>query len=446
MAVNNSCKTRFAPSPTGSLHIGGARTALFNWLWAKHNDGDFFLRFEDTDRARSFDIYKEQIKKDLEWLGLTWNENVVSQSQRLERYNEVREDLYREGKIYPCFCSQNTLIRCGCPAINSSDKEERMKHESHCWRLFVDSNQSTTFQDALHGEVTISHDNFGDIVLFRSDGWPTYLFTVVVDDHDMEITDVIRGEEHLSNVPKQLLVYEALAWTPPRWAHIPMILDCDRQKLSKRKGAMGIAEYRDAGWQPEAILAYLATLSWSYAPADRILFPEELAALFNLTHVALAAPVHDEGRLRHFGKMAMSHQKNEQDIELLIQNFFPSLSTEAKCELKSEIIPECASFSDFEQELQSLLNAPIIQEFEGEKPSWFDDIFASFGEIQESDWNSENIKSLFKAIMKKKDVKGFQFYHPLRLALSGKEKGIPLPLLCAVIGKQESLARLKRFL
>ena len=404
------------------------------------------MRFEDTDRARSLEVYKEQIKTDLEWLGLNWNENVVSQSQRLDRYNQVREDLHREGKIYPCFCSQNTVLRCDCPTISASDKEERMKHESHCWRLFVDSKGSTTFKDALHGDVTISHDNFGDIVLFRSDGWPTYLFAVVVDDHDMAITDVIRGEEHLSNVPKQLLIYEALGWTPPRWVHIPMILDYERQKLSKRTGAMGISEYREAGWLPEAISAYLATLSWSQAPTDRILSPEQLAGLFDLTHVALAAPVHDEGRLRYFGKMSMNNPKNEPALQLFIAQVFPSISSETKRDLKEEIIPECANFSDFQNEVQSLLNAPLVSIFEGDSPSWFPIVVDALQEIEDCDWNSENVKSVFKSTMKKNDVKGFQFYHPLRLALSGTEKGIPLPLLCAVIGKEESLARLQRFL
>ena len=449
MVINGKCRTRFAPSPTGVLHIGGARTALFNWLWAKHNGGKFFLRFEDTDRERSSDEYKKAIQEDLAWLGLHWNEPVVSQSDRLERYREIRDQLILSDSIYPCFCPQSDAAqtgsndRCACFSLERQRRQEQLEAGlAHCWRFIVDSKEMSHFQDYLRGEISISNDNFGDFVIFRSDGWPTYLLTVVVDDHDMEITQVIRGEEHLSNVPKQQLIYSALGWSAPEWVHIPMVLDLNRQKLSKRTGALGIGEYRKNGWAPEAIIAYMGTLSWSHAPGDRIVSLDELAGMFDLKEVALASPVHDPGRLHHFGVLALGKVDREPlrdyvgsklkaqpgDIELLLD----------------ELLPGCANEGEFKEAIDFLCMPPIQFPFEGSVPEWFQSMIETLRQFPSEEWTVESLKIKIKGLPKEYGVKAPLFYHPMRIALTGRADGLPVPLLCALLSQEETIRRLEK--
>ena len=449
MDINGTCRTRFAPSPTGVLHIGGARTALFNWLWAKHSGGKFFLRFEDTDRERSSDAYKEEIKKDLSWLGLQWDEPIISQSDRLERYDEIRDQLILSNSIYPCFCSQSEAVkavsheRCACFSLDQQHRQEQIQAgKAHCWRFIVNSKEATSFHDSLRGEISISNDNFGDFVIFRSDGWPTYLLTVVVDDHDMEITHVIRGEEHLSNVPKQQLIYRAMGWTTPEWVHIPMVLDLNHQKLSKRTGALGIGEYRKIGWAPEALVAYMATLSWSQAPGDRIASLNELAKIFDLKGVALASPVHDPARLYHFGVLALGKADREPlrayavlklkappgDIELLLD----------------ELLPGCANEGQVKEVIDFLSTPPIGAPFEGGVPEWFASMIETLRQFSPEEWTVENLKLKIKGLPKEYGVKAPLFYHPMRVALTGKAEGLPIPLLCALLSQKETIRRLEK--
>lgn len=406
------------------------------------------MRFEDTDRERSHDEYKGAMRDDLAWLGLRWDEPVISQSERLERYAQIREQLALSGRIYPCFCPQSgaesseTKGRCACFSLSQSQRREQTDAGlAHCWRLVVDSSESSRFTDSLRGEITISNDNFGDFVVFRSDGWPTYLLAVVVDDHDMEITQVIRGEEHLSNVPKQLLVYNALGWTAPEWVHIPMVLDLSRQKLSKRTGALGIGEYRKEGWAPEALTAYMGTLSWSRAPSDRIASPDELARIFNLNEVALASPVHDPARLRHFGTLALINSGAKS-----LRDSVSSRTAAQPCDIDlliGEILPGCASEGEFKEAIDSLCTLPEPPLFEGGIPHWFPKAIEALRQFPAGEWDAASLKMRIKGLPKEYGVKAPHFYHPLRAALTGREEGLPIPLLCAFFGMEETINRLE---
>lgn len=261
-------RVRFAPSPTGYLHVGGGRTALFNWLYARHHGGTFILRIEDTDRTRSTDEAIEQIFASLRWLGLDWDE-VYRQTDRFDRHREVASELKRRGAAYEA--------------------------DGALW-FRVPREGSTTVPDLLAGEVTVQHTELKDLVILRSDATPTYNFACVVDDHDMGITHVIRGAEHLNNTPKQLLIYQALGWRPPRFAHVPLILGPDRSKLSKRHGAGSVLDYDQRGILPEALVNFLARLGWSHGDQE-IFSREELVALFDLPGVNTSAAVFDDEKL-----------------------------------------------------------------------------------------------------------------------------------------------------
>ncbi len=261
-------RVRFAPSPTGYLHVGGGRTALFNWLYARHHGGTFILRIEDTDRTRSTGEAIEQIFASLRWLGLDWDE-VYRQTDRFDRHREVAADLVRQGAAY--------------------------ESDGAVW-FRVPPHGVTTIPDLLAGDVTVQHTELKDYVILRSDTTPTYNFACVVDDHDMGITHVIRGAEHLNNSPKQLLIYHVLGWSPPQFAHVPLILGPDRSKLSKRHGAGSVLDYDERGILPEALVNFLARLGWSHGDQE-VFSREELVALFDLPGVNTSAAVFDDEKL-----------------------------------------------------------------------------------------------------------------------------------------------------
>lgn len=261
-------RVRFAPSPTGYLHVGGCRTALFNWLFARHHGGTFILRIEDTDRTRSTDEAIEQIFASLRWLGLDWDE-VYRQTDRFDRHREVAAELLRRGAVYEA--------------------------EGALW-FRVPQEGATIVPDLLAGDVTVQHTELKDLVILRSDATPIYNFACVVDDHDMGITHVIRGAEHLNNSPKQILIYQALGWTPPLFAHVPLILGPDRTKLSKRHGAGSVLDYDQRGILPEALVNFLARLGWSHGDQE-VFARDELVALFDLPGVNTSAAVFDDEKL-----------------------------------------------------------------------------------------------------------------------------------------------------
>ena len=300
---------RFAPSPTGQLHIGGVRTALFNYAFAKKFKGSFLLRIEDTDKARSKDKYTEQILESLSWLGLEFDDEPLKQSSRFDRYKEVINHLIDTGNAYRCFASNEELehIRQQSgsylyPRIwRDRSKEEvdakLLNKDEHTIRMRIPVEGDISFKDLVYGKINTKFSELDDFIIARSDGSPTYNLTVVVDDNDMNISHVIRGEDHISNTPKQMLIYKALGWTIPKFGHLPMILGSDGKRLSKRHGAKGTSEYKDLGYLPDTLINYLALLGWNPGNNDEIFDFNYLQENFSLDKVNKKSAVFDTTKL-----------------------------------------------------------------------------------------------------------------------------------------------------
>ena len=332
-------RVRFAPSPTGHLHVGNARTALFNWLLARGQNGTFILRIEDTDLERSTRESEQAILDDLRWMGLQWDEGVEAggaygpyrQTERMQSYVDHTNRLLAEGKGYYCFCSAETLeahrksqLAAGLPPKYAGtcrnippDEAKRRKEsgEAAVVRLRVPEGRDVTFNDVVRGEVTFHTDVIGDPVLVRSDGIPAYNFAVVIDDALMKVTHVIRGEDHISNTPRQILLYEAYGYQPPTFAHLSLVMGPDHAPLSKRHGATSVKEFREKGYLPEALVNYLALIGWSPGQNEELLPADELARRFRLENVAHSAGVFDEDKLawanRHYLKVMRSRSTGD---------------------------------------------------------------------------------------------------------------------------------------
>jgi glutamyl-tRNA synthetase len=319
---------RFAPSPTGYLHIGGARTALFNWLYAKHCGGRFLLRIEDTDRARSTEAATHAIIDGLHWLGLDWDGEVVHQFARAGRHAELARQLLAEGRAYYCYASQAELAAmreaaraAGKPLRYDGRWRDRDPADAPAGvppviRLKAPTSGETTIQDLVQGEVRVSNEQLDDMVLLRADGTPTYMLSVVVDDHDMEITHVIRGDDHLTNAFRQYQLYRAFDWAVPEFAHIPLIHGPDGAKLSKRHGALGVDAYRDRGYLPEALRNYLLRLGWAHGD-EEIISTEQAIAWFDIKDVGRSAARFDFAKLDSVNAHYLRESPNARLVELL---------------------------------------------------------------------------------------------------------------------------------
>jgi len=306
--MNEQIRVRFAPSPTGYLHVGGARTALFNWLFARHHGGKFILRIEDTDFARSSEEMVEGILQGLRWLGLSWDEGPFYQSERLDRYRAFAAKLLDTGHAYRCFCGieegrknvQEEPRAHKCSSLSVEESARRAAAGEPFAIRFRIPDGRTAFKDKVMGEIEVAHAILEDFVLLRSDGIPTYHLSVVVDDMDMDITHVIRGADHISNTPKQILLYRAAGRAVPEFAHLPLILGPDKQRLSKRHGATSVMAYAEEGYQPEAFFNFLSLLGWSPGGDREILSRDELIALFSLEGVGKANAVFGVDKLDWF--------------------------------------------------------------------------------------------------------------------------------------------------
>ena len=465
MSTAAKVRVRFAPSPTGQLHVGNARTALFNWLFARQAGGVMVLRIEDTDVARSEARFEEQLLDDLKWLGIDWDEGPdvggahapYRQSDRLELYREHAERLVREGKAYPCFCSQEELerdreraLQHQQPPIYSGkcrvlDPEEsqrrRASGEAAAIRLRIPEHP-IRFHDIVHGPVEFSSEVVSDPIILRSTGIPVYNYVVVVDDALMDITHVIRGDDHLSNTPKQVALYEALGWLVPEFAHLSTILGSDRERLSKRHGATSIANFREMGVLPEALVNYLALLGWAPTGGTREIFsPQELVKEFSLQRVTPSPAVFDMEKLywlnRHYIK-----QSPPERIEKLAEPFFvragllpenPDERTRAWFSKvvallqpsvdKLDQLPERAALIfryDAAAAVNSADNAEVLA---SPKTSDVLAVFAQQVEGGPSPMTPEAFKGIMNEVKAKTGVKGKDLFHPVRIALTGSHSG-----------------------
>jgi glutamyl-tRNA synthetase len=446
--------TRFAPSPTGMLHIGGARTALFNYLFARHMGGQFKLRIEDTDAARNSDAAYQAIVDGLKWLGLTFDGDIVYQSKNAERHREVALELVKNGGAYYCYTTQEELAeqRAAAEAKGEVFKYDRKwrpdaagntppppKDITPSVRIKSPLSGEVVVKDAVQGDVHFGADALDDLVILRSDGNPTYNLAVVVDDHDMGITHVIRGDDHLNNAGRQTVIYQAMGWAVPVFAHIPLIHGTDGAKLSKRHGATSTTEYADMGYLPEAMRNYLAKLGWGHGD-DEIFSDAQAIEWFTLEHIGKAPARLDFAKLGHVNAHYLRLKTGEQLSELLgvpttmaaaIESVKVKVST--LVELKEAIQFYLAAPTSYDEKAAAMLaknsaNIPLIL------PAL---------EALAEPWTAESVKSSIHAVAEQSGKKIGELMPPLRAAIVGVMSGPDIPDAMAILGKAESINRLK---
>ncbi|HEY8384209.1 MAG TPA: glutamate--tRNA ligase [Microvirga sp.] len=465
-----SVVTRFAPSPTGFLHIGGARTALFNWLYAKRMGGTMLLRIEDTDRERSTEPAIKAILDGLSWLGLEWDGDVVYQFSRAARHREVAESLLAQGRAYHCYASQQELEemreaarREGRPLRYDGRWRDRDPSEAPAGvkpviRLKAPTDGETVVEDAVQGRVVWQNKDLDDLVLLRSDGTPTYMLAVVVDDHDMDVTHVIRGDDHLTNAARQTQIYQALGWQVPSMSHIPLIHGPDGAKLSKRHGALGVEAYRALGYLPSALRNYLVRLGWSHG--DQEMFStDEMIAAFDLSAIGRSPARFDFAKLENLNGHYM-RQSSDEDLVQAIETILPEIGGERGLgptlapELRSKLLAAMPGLKERAKNLVELLDSAYY--LYAQRPLHLDEKASSLvaeggsrltgiaGKLAAvEDWSVPAIEAAVRAHAESVGAKLGQVAQPLRAALTGRATSPSLFDVMAVLGKEESLARLR---
>jgi len=450
-------KSRFAPSPTGYLHIGGARTALFAWLWAKKTSSKFVLRIEDTDKERSTQASVDAILEGMEWLGLDYDEGPIYQSDRTDRYNEVINVLLANGKAYYCDCSKDRLEQMRESQIANKEKPKydgccRQKSLNNGVIRFLNPDEgSVIFNDFVKGEVSIANSELDDLIISRSDGTPTYNLTVVVDDHDMQIDCVIRGDDHINNTPKQINLNEALGWDVPKFAHVPMILGSDGSRLSKRHGALNLLSYRDDGFLPEALLNYLVRLGWSNGDQE-IFSIGEMIELFELENINNSPASFNQEKLDWMNQSYIKTTSTSNLIQHLSWHLErlninldsgPSISdlVEFLRERSKSLVDMAQSCVMFYTDLDGFDEAQANKTFKVNSKEVLEDLLDRLSVI--NDWNAENIHSVIESICEARSIGFGKVGQPFRLALSGDGKSGSIDISAQFVGKERTLSRLK---
>lgn len=466
-------RVRFAPSPTGALHVGGVRTALYNYLFAKNKGGKFLLRIEDTDVQRSKKEWIDVITEGLKWIGIEWDEEVIFQSERLEIYREYAFKLLKEGKAYYCYCTEEEIqkykeiaktlkkpFKYPRTCLKRKKEEiERLEKEGRSKAIrFRVPDGKTKFFDLIHGEIEFENSEIEDFVILKNDGFPTYQLAVVVDDHFMKITHVIRGDDHIANTPKQILLYQAFGWEPPEFAHLPMILGPDKKRLSKRHGATSITEFKEEGFLPEALFNFLALLGWSPGDNREIISKEEMIKLFDIKKVNKRACIFDINKLLW---MNSEYIKNTEDEELYKRTFpfyekMEWFDKEKHSETLKKIIPLFKTRIKTLKELPDFSNYFFTRDYKYEKEGldkYFIDqkVFEILEEvlskiISSPDFNKEIAEKIVRESAGENNVKSAFIIHPLRLILTGKTVGPGLFDIMHILGKEEVIFRIKRAL
>jgi len=450
-------KSRFAPSPTGYLHIGGARTALFAWLWAKKNNSKFVLRIEDTDKERSTQPSVDAILEGMDWLGLDYDEGPIYQSDRTARYNEVISELLIKGKAYYCDCS---IERLELMREEQIAKKEKPKYDGCCRnkglkngviRFLNPIDGDVNFKDYVKGEINISNSELDDLIISRSDGSPMYNLTVVVDDHDMKIECVIRGDDHINNTPKQINLYEAMGWTIPKFAHVPMILGSDGSRLSKRHGALNLLSYRDEGLLPHALLNYIVRLGWSHGDQE-IFSVDEMIRLFELNSINNSPASFNQEKLEWINQ---SHIKTT-EVTVLVFNLKWHLDqlnieidngpniyevVDALRDRSKSLVDMAQSCIMFYNDFKEFDSIQANKVFTKESKLVLVDLLTNLNNIRS--WTTEEIHSTIKGICESRNIGFGKVGQPFRLAISGDGKAGSVDISAQLVGKAKTLLRIK---
>ncbi len=460
-------RTRFAPSPTGSLHIGSLRTALFNFLLAKHEKGKFLLRIEDTDKIRSKKEFVEDIIKSLKWTGLEPDEIPIFQSQRLNVYKSYAEKLLKQDKAYRCYCTKERLNKM---KEEQKKKGEKPHYDGHCRNIkqILDKpfvirinlpQEDIVFEDLLRGEITFRYSEFDDFIIMKSDGSPMYNFANVIDDFEMGITHVVRGDDHLTNTAKQVILYRLLGFKIPYFIHIPLIMGEDKARLSKRHGAKSVLEYRDEGYIKEALINYLARLGWSYK--DREIFSlKELVEYFDIKHLHLSSTIFNPGKLlwlNEYYLRTLPLEKIYTYSKPFMEKLF--LKENIKQEFDEEYLKKAVDTVRIRTHTLKTLTYDMLfyfkpaQDYEekGIRKYCKKEILNILQELYQDlncleNFKIESIKDIFDKVTKKYDLKLIKIAQPVRIALTGKTISPGVLEMLEILGKDESLSRIKRLI
>ena len=456
-----SVRTRFAPSPTGYLHVGGARTALFSWLYAKKMGGKFILRIEDTDRERSTQASVNAILEGMEWLGLTYDEGPVYQTDQFDRYKEVIQQLLSSGDAYHCDCSRERL-----DALREQQMTDKQKprYDGCCRDKNLAAAENTVvrfknplegdvvIEDMVKGQVIINNRELDDLIIERSDGTPTYNLTVVVDDWDMKMTHIIRGDDHLNNTPRQMNILKALGAELPVYAHVPMILGDDGKRLSKRHGAVSVMQYKEDGFLPEALINYLVRLSWSHGDQE-IFSREEMIALFDAVDINTSASAFNTEKLRWLNQHYIKIKPPEALAELMhdyIKNAGYSVNAGPDLMAVLKVFQErCSTLVELADEIRFLYEdvneynvKQAKKQFKETTLPILESLKRQYSELQ--DWSAEKIHHVVENTVKTLEVGFGKVGQPLRLAVTGHGKSPSIDITLELLGKEKSLDRLQK--
>jgi glutamyl-tRNA synthetase len=465
--------TRFAPSPTGFLHIGSARTALFNYLFAKRHGGKFLLRIEDTDRQRSSKEATDALLSGLKWLGINWDafsdtENEVYQSKRSKRHQEIAFELLKNGKAYKCFVSAEEIkaqkdqaVAEGRSFLFSSpwrdlNEDQHPQNQPYVIRFKTPRIGVTVIHDLIHGEVKFANDTIEDIVLLKSDLEPLYNLCVCVDDYDMGVTHIIRGDDHFTNAARQTLLYEAMGWKVPYMAHMPLIHGDDGTKLSKRHGATNVEDYKFLGYLPEALVNYILHLGWSYQ-GEEIISMEEAGKIFDLSHVGKSCSRIDFDKMRNVNAQYIRHADDNYLVGLVVQSLKSANLTVSDedqrfilngmkgLKVRANLISELAEHAKiYLTGYQPKFTDEAINILQQTKRGFFEDVVKAIENI--SELNYENIQSAFKELAASKKLKLGELMQPIRCLLTGSVSSPSVFEIIEVIGKDHCINKIKKFL
>ncbi|CBY80462.1 glutamyl-tRNA synthetase [Haemophilus influenzae biotype aegyptius] len=459
---NVKVRTRFAPSPTGYLHVGGARTALYSWLYAKHNNGEFVLRIEDTDLERSTPEATATIIEGMEWLNLPWEHGPYYQTKRFDRYNQVIDEMIEQGLAYRCYCTKDRLEELRHTQEQNKEKPRYDRHclhdhshspdEPHVVRFKNPTEGSVVFDDAVRGRIEISNSELDDLIIRRTDGSPTYNFCVVVDDWDMGITHVVRGEDHINNTPRQINILKAIGAPIPTYAHVSMINGDDGQKLSKRHGAVSVMQYRDDGYLPEALINYLVRLGWGHGDQE-IFSREEMINYFELDHVSKSASAFNTEKLQWLNQHYIRELPPEYVAKHLEWHYkdqgIDTSNGPALTEIVSMLAERCKTLKEmanssryFFEEFETFDEVAAKKHFKGNAAEALAKVKEKLTAL--SSWNLHSIHEAIEQTAAELEVGMGKVGMPLRVAVTGSGQSPSMDVTLVGIGRDRVLVRIQR--